>query len=201
MRSNTAAALCFIIAVFFASGCAHRQGLPYTQGPLPDDIFISPAANPCSGARVAVFAFSSPDYAAGKGLKAGRQLCNALETSGAFKQVVLEPGIPDMTLRNLIDMARIKRYDLIITGHLIHYFEGSDVGTSRVTEEIRVIRVRGGKPGLLWHAEASEKTPPARSTDYVFMQTDGKPAPSPGTLMKQNADKFARMMLTVPPLQ
>ena len=196
---HTMLTFCVLLAVLFWSGCAHRNQLSIPEAALPDDVFSTPGTNPCMGARVGVFAFSSPVYAADKGDRATRILCNALEATGVFKQVVFEPGIRDMTLRNLINAARIKRYDLIITGKLTQYYEGSYVEAAAVTQTIRVIRVRGGKPGLLWHASASERISPDRSTDYILFQTDGEPAPSPSTLMKKNADKFVKMMLTLPP--
>ncbi|MFP3912489.1 MAG: hypothetical protein ACLFUT_10470 [Desulfobacteraceae bacterium] len=199
IRPNTALTLCSLLAVLFWSGCAHQDRLRVPDAPLPENIFSTPETNPCMGARVGVFSFSSPDYAADKGTPATRILCNALEATGVFKQVAFEPRIGDMTLRNLINIARIKRYDLIITGKLTQYYEGSYVEAAAVTETIRVIRVRGGKPGLLWHAGASERISPNRSTDYILFQTDGGPAPSPSTLMKKNADKFVKMMLTHPP--
>jgi len=188
-----------IIAMLVFSGCAsqHRTTLP--SAGLPEEIFTTPGTNAYSGARVGVFAFSAPDYARDMGPIASQILCNELQRTRAFREVISHADIPDMTMGNLINIARIKRYDLIITGKLLHYFEGTYLEASSVEEEMRVIRVRGGKPRLLWYAKASETVSPVSSKDFIFFQSQGEPAPSPATLMKKNAEKFCQMILKVPP--
>lgn len=188
-----------VIALLLFSGCATQQGAMFASGALPEEIFLAPETNDSSGASVGVFAFSGPAYAAEMGPLAAQILIDELEKTRAFRKVVFEPDILDMTLGNLVNVARIKRYDLIITGRLVHYFEGTALETSRVSEEIRVIRVRGGKPRVLWHAKASETAPPSRSKDFIFFLSEGSPAPSPATLMRTTAEKFCNMILTVPP--
>ena len=126
-------------------------------------------------------------------------MCQELEQKGVFAEVIPLPDIRDMTMRNLINVARIKRYDLIITGELLYHFEGSLLEPSSVTEEIRVVRVRGGKPLTLWHAKATETAPPALSTDYIVAQGKGASAPSTAVLMKRNAEKFCNMIFDLPP--
>ena len=116
-----------------------------------------------------------------------------------LQRVILLPDILDMTIGNLVRVARIKRYDLIIIGKLLYYFDGSYLEPSKVMEEIRVVQVRGGKPQTLWHAKAAETAHPALSTDYFIAQGKGAPAPSTALLMKRNAEKFCHMILDLPP--
>lgn len=201
IRRHILRTISMTVILLLWAGCAHQKTASVYDAQLPEEIFSSPGETFCAGARVAIFAFSSPDYAIDKGSVAGRLLCDALEQTGVFEQVVFEPDISDMTMRNLIDIARIKRYDLIVTGKLTYYLAGSYVGPSSVTESIRVVRVRGGRPELLWHARASEESSPVQSVDLIFFETDASPARSPYTLMRRNADKFAKMMLTLPPIQ
>ena len=187
-----------IIAISLLLGCAHQNKGVLPPVSLPNEIFSIPGTNSYGTARVGVFAFAGPDYARDMGPIASQILCNELQKTRAFREVISQPAILNMTIGNLINVARIKRYDLIITGRLLHYFEGSALEASSVIEEIRVIRVRGGKPGILWHAKTSETGSPVPSRDFIFFLSDGKPAPSPATLMRISAEKFCKMILTLP---
>jgi hypothetical protein len=189
------------VALLLLSGCAHTDATELSTDALPEEVYLTPEINDTRGARVAIYAFPGPDYAQEMGHLASEILCNALEKSRAFREVISQPRIDDMTLGNLVNVARIKRFDLIIVGRLLTWFEGTGLEPSRVREEIRVISVRGGRPRVLWHAAASEAGSPERSTDYIFFLSDGSPAPSPAALMKMNAEKFCNMILTLPPQQ
>lgn len=180
-------------------GCAYQRSVVLPPVGLPKAIFSTPGTNTYGMARVGVFAFAEPSYAPKMGRVASLLLCEELEKTGTFRDVTPQPDIPDMTMRNLINIARINRYDLIIIGKLLYYFEGSDLAPSSVSEEIRVIKIRGGKPRVLWHATAAETASPALSTDYIFVQGRGAPAPSTTVLMRRNAEKFSKMILTLPP--
>ncbi len=180
-------------------GCSYQRSITLPPVGLPEGIFSIPPSNHYGAARVGVFAFIDPSYAEGKGKVAALFLCQELEQRGVFAEVVLLPDIRDMTLRNLVNAARIKRYDLIIVGELLYYFEGSSLEPSSVTEEIRIVKVRGGRPVTLWYAKATETAPPALSTDYIVVQGKGAPAPSNAVLMRRNAEKFCNMILDLPP--
>ena len=188
-----------IIAIVLLVGCSYQRKVTLPPVGLPEGIFSIPQSNNYGAAKVAVFSFSEPSYALGRGKIAALFLCQELEQKGVFAEVIPLPDIEDMTMRNLIDVARIKRYDLIIIGELLYHFEGSLLEPSSVTEEIRVVKVRGGKPLTLWHAKATETAPPALSTDYFVAQGKGAPAPSTAVLMKRNAEKFCNMIFDLPP--
>ena len=188
-----------IIATALLAGCSYQRKVTLPPAGLPEGIFSIPRSNNYGAARVGVFAFSDPAYAGGKGKVAAHLLCQELEKKGVFAEVIPLPDIRDMTIRNLINVARIKRYDLIITGELLYHFEGSLLEPASVTEEIRVVKVREGKPLTLWHAKAAETAPPALSTDYIVAQGKGAPAPSTAVLMKRNAEKFCNMIRDLPP--
>lgn len=199
MKLTAKTAIFVIIAIFLFLGCAYQRRVVLPSVGLPNEIFSTPGTNSYGTARVGVFAFSGPDYAPNMGRVASRLLCEELEKVGAFRDVIPQPDLLDMTMRNVINIARINRYDLIITGKLLHYFEGTALEASSVSEEMRVIRVRGGRPRVLWHAKTSETVSPVLSRDFIFFMSDGKPAPSPATLMKISAEKFCKMILTLPP--
>ena len=134
-----------IMAVSLLVGCAYQRNVTLPPVGLPEGIFSIPQSNNYGAASVAVFSFSAPSNAQGKGEVAALFLCQELEQKGVFREIISLPDINDMTMRNLINHARIKRYDLIIVGKLLYYFEGSLLEPSSVKEEIRVIKVRGGK--------------------------------------------------------
>jgi hypothetical protein len=188
-----------ITAVVLLAGCSYQRKVALAPVGQPEGIFSVPRSNNYGAARVGVFAFSEPSYAEGKGKVASQFLCEELDQKGVFAEVIPMPDIRDMTMRNLINAARIKRYDLMITGELLYLFEGSLLEPSSVTEEIRVVKVRGGKPQTLWHAKATETAPPALSTDYIVAQGKGASAPSTAVLMKRNAEKFCNMIRDFPP--
>ena len=188
-----------IVAISLLAGCTYQRDVTLPPVGLPEEVFSTPQPNNYGGARVAVFSFVAPTNAPGKGRTAALFLCQELERKGVFAEIIPLPDIRDMTMRNLINAARIKRYDLIIVGEILYYFEGSLLEASSVTEELRVVKVRGGRPVTLWYAKATETAPPALSTDYIVAKGKGAAAPSTAVLMRRNAEKFCNMILDLPP--
>jgi len=183
------------MAVLFLVGCSYQRSVSLPAVGLPDGIFSMPQGNATyRNANVAVFSFKEPVYAPGQGKAAARILCQEMEQMGLFSSVVLQPDILNMTMGNLIDVARSRGYDLLIVGDLLYYFSGSDLEPSEVTEEIRIIKIRGGRPSTLWHAKATEIAMPALTKDYILARGKGAPAPTTGVLMKRNAQKFCNMI-------
>lgn len=181
------------IAISILAGCAFQNKVG-----LPEEIYSIPQVNDFSTARVGVFKFKGLSYAKGKGKDAALYLCRELERSGAFFDVIPDLEIEDMNMNNLINIALSKRYDLIITGELLYYIEGSYLQPSHVTEEIRVIATRGRPRTTLWHAKVTEIGSPDPSNDCILFTTHQTPAPSTMWLMKKNAKKIVNMILTLP---
>jgi len=199
MKLSTTMKICAIITMALLLGCAYQRKVALPRVGLPDEVFSTPGINNYGAARVGVFAFSGPTHAPDMGRVASRLLCDELEKTRAFRDVTTHPDLLDMTMRNVINIAMMNRYDLIITGKLHQYLEGTDLAASSVSEEIRVIKVKGGKPRVLWHARATETVSPALSGDYIFALGRGAPAPSTTILMRRNAKKFCKMILALPP--
>ncbi len=186
------------ITLFFAPGCSYQRSVSLPPVELPESIFSTPPRNVYSGARVGVFSFKEPVYAPGQGKIAARFLCQELQQMGVFEAVILQPDILNMTMGNLINAARSQRYDLLIVGDLLYYFPGSDLEPSEITEEIRIVKVKGGRPSTLWYARATETAMPALFKDYIFARGKGAPAPTTELLMKRNARKFCNMIIDLP---
>ncbi len=187
-----------MISLFFILSCSYQRSLSLPSVGLPENVFLAPEKNIYYGAKVAVFSFGEPVNAPGQGKRAARFLCQELEQAGIFRAVILQPDILNMTMSNLIDAARNKGYDLLIVGDLIYAFPGSDLEPSEVTEEIRIIRIRGGRPSTLWYARATEVVKPALFNDYILARGRGAPAPTTEVLMQRNARKFCNMITESP---
>ena len=186
------------VTLFFPPGCSYQRSVSLPPVGLPESIFSAPPTNAYSDARVALFSFKEPVYAPGQGKIAARYLCQELEQMRVFSAVILQPDILNMTMGNLINAARSQGYDLLIVGNLLYYFPGSDLEPSEVTEEIRIVRVKGGRPSTLWYARATETAMPALFKDYIFARGKGAPAPTTELLMKRNARKFCNMIIELP---
>ena len=189
-----------ILTAVLLAGCSYQRQVTLPPVGLPEGIYSVPHSNHYGSAKVGVFAFGEPSHAEGAGKVAARLLCQELQQKRVFEEVMQLPDITNMTMGNLINFARMKRYDLIITGKLLYYFEGSSLEPSSVTQEIQVVEVSGGEPRLLWYARAAETARPILAADYIIAKEEGSPAPSTAVLMRRNAEKFCNMLLDLRPL-
>ena len=114
-----------------------------------------------------------------------------------FFRVVPEFGVEDLSFENLIKIAEKKHYELIITGIVRYYMDGSSLQESRVDEQIQIIHVPTKE--MLWYAETVEIGKPVQSSDYIFFKIKNEPAPSTALLMSINAQKLCNMFLSVSP--
>ena len=200
MRVKQRLLIAFLLAAFLICGCAH---LPYTKSPqqfpvvgLPEDIFVWPKENPFKHSRVKVCWFGEPAYARGTGSFAARTLVDLLLTKRVFSQVSMEQsdGCEIKTCVN--DRAGSQEYDLMITGDVTHYMDGSVYMAAHVTERISVVHVPTGL--VLWSASANSRSEPAPIRDYILFQTKGAPAEPASVLIERNAAKFCNMLLRLP---
>lgn len=188
-----------IVALLFA-GCANRRQKIHMFKSflidLPEEIYVSPKDNPYKNARVGVFRFKDPSYAQGTGETAAEAMFNELLKKGVFSYVSYEVSEADEGMAHHMERARWKGHDLIITGNVLYYFNGSDYEASKVNEQIHVVDVPTGR--ILWSATAKSKDAPVPSMDYLLFQTSGIPAKPATTLIKRNSEKFSNMLLELP---
>lgn len=197
--------LYLMMMTFCLSGCSsesiiitklYEWGSVAEHSGLPEQIYINPCHNDYFRSHVAVFKFREPAHAKGMGTAASESLYEALLSNTVFVSVKLETDVADLSIDHLMDIARSRNYDLIITGDLLYYFEGSLQQPSRVDERIRVIDV--AKSTTLWYAKAMEVGPPIPDTDHIFTQRRGAQAPTTWALLRRNGEKFCKMLLNVP---
>ena len=186
-----------LVAGFFLVGCSYQRKVYLKRPDLPEHVYRIPLENDYLGARVAVFNFREPPYARGMGTVAAASLYHELLTNKVFVTVTHESDISDLRLENLLDFAQDNDYDLIITGDLLYFFEGSLHLPSRIDQRIRVVHVQDQK--TLWYAKAVDIGPNAPSSDYYVALGKGASAPTTRTLFARNANKFSKMLISLPP--
>ena len=162
---------------------------------LPEHIYKRPSYDLSRGTAIGVFRFWSPEYAPGSGYAAATMLYKELLERG-FSNVDAEFDVHDTRLGNIMEIAKRKNYELIITGEVSYYISGSELQESRVDEQIKAIDMLTKK--TVWYADLIEIGRPVYGADYIFFSTKGKEAPPPAVLMRRNARKFCNMFLTVP---
>lgn len=187
------------LLVSFLIGCIFQQKVPSRSLNLPEEIYVTPQQNYHKALKVGLFKFTDPTNAPGLGKASAQYLYRELLKNKVFSDVTLEIDVADTQISNLIEIADAQKYDLIITGDILYYFEGGNYESSHVEEEIRVIRVNDKKTQTLWHAGAVAIGLPTPSTDFIFMQRNGFPAPAAMALIKRNAKKFSNLFLTASP--
>ncbi len=183
--------LVLAIGLFLVS-CSYQQKIVLEPVSLPEYIYKRPMENDYVGANVGVFDFIAPPYAGTMGRVASECLYEELLKSGIFKNVTYEAEVSDLRLQRLMDIANNKGYELIITGDLLYYFEGSLYYPSRVDERIRVIDIYTKK--TLWYAKAIDIGPCAPDADFLVVEGYGMSAPSTRVLFQRNAQKFCKML-------
>jgi hypothetical protein len=195
MSTLTRISVYAFLLVFFLSGCIFQQKVPSRSSGLPEDIYVTPQQNYHKALKVGLFKYTDPTNAPGLGRTSAQYLYRELLKNKVFLDISLEIDVADTQINNLIDIANAKKYDLIITGDILYYFEGGNFEISHVEEEIRVLRVNDKSAQTLWYAGAVEIGLPTPSTDSIFKQTNGFPAPAAKALIKRNAQKFCNLFL------
>ncbi len=189
--------LCLLV---FPAGCSHlsreRISLKYWTPNLPEQIVLCPEVNPFKHSKVAVFSFKAPFPDNGVGKAAAEAVYNDLLQKGVFDYVSNETSHHILSMRNSLETAQSEGYDLMITGEILDYLDGSELLSSRVTEKIHVVHVASRR--ILWVAVARSLSEPDPSNDYLLFQTRGRAADPARTLIKENANKFGNLMLLKP---
>ena len=189
-----------LLIAFFLTGCSYERHAAAVWDPfftdLPEQVYICPKVNAFKHSKVGVFRFSEPLYACGTGMDAAGAVFDDLLEQGVFSYIINEAVQEHMGTADILGLARSRGYDLIITGDVLYYFEGSELKPSSVTERIRVVHVPTSR--ILWSATAKSLAHPVPSVDYFLFQTRGGPARPADGLVKENAAKFSNMLLKLP---
>lgn len=185
------------VALAVISGCSYKAKRLIFTVPLPEHVYQQPGMNYYAASSVGVFAFASPAYAPDVGDRAAQLFYELLKEKDVFRRTI--PLFHSGYIPGGQQMARAKadECELIITGTVRYYLDGSLTQASRVDVEIHVVAVSSGKQ--IWHAGAAEIGTPDPPTDYFLFQTAGKPAPAASALMARNLEKFVRLFTSESP--
>ncbi|MBI9074889.1 MAG: hypothetical protein JEZ02_05695 [Desulfatibacillum sp.] len=174
------------------AACSHGDAKALADASMPEEVYAATDQNYYRNAKVGVFPFTSPAYARGTGNNAASILCRQLEKNRVFSKVFLEP---DTDPAEIFNIARAKRYDLVITGSILYWFDGSTMEPSRVEQEIVVTKPSGKEQKILWKARLMETGWPVQPKDFILVQKPGAPAPSAMALVQKNSGKFCKLLL------
>jgi len=174
-------------------GCSYQKGVVFGPSDLPEAIYVSPDHKHYRPLRVGVFQFTSPSHAPLTGKAAAHSLYVNLLRQNVFAEIAFESDtIADQRSITNTDIAR--KYDLIIIGNLLHYFDGGDFHTSHVEEDFSAVKRVGDRTEVLLYARALSVGSPIPSADYILLRTPTLPAPSGSVLMERNAAKFSNLV-------
>lgn len=165
-----------------------------------ETIYQVPKDKDYSQSRVAFFRFEGPKQypshnyiqVPDPGYDASYWLYQQLLQRGIFKGVVPVLGEEGIPFTQKIKIAREQGCDLMITGTVLYYFEGSPFLNSRVDEEIRVFDVETNDSIMI--SESTELGIPKPYRDYFVVLIEGKPAPPASALLLAHAKKFSEML-------
>ena len=202
--------MAIIILILLSSGCtfqswelpresaAHKY-IPYSPPWLNTrysrgtfNIYKKPNINTYNEEQVGIFAFQPPSYANRIGSIAATILYQRLLKYKIYWEVMSEIDKGELPLQTQIEIAKIRGYDLIITGEVKYYFDGSLVKQSRVDQEIKIIDVKTEQ--ILWHIEAFEIGKPIYEENCRVFKIRGEEAPSTMELMSVISERFCKVL-------
>ena len=159
---------------------------------MPEAVYFCFDPATFKNSRVAVLLFTAPDYAPFAGFLASHSLYLRLKASGIFLDVSPEyEKIMPSSQEYLMEFARKNNYDMLITGAVTYYFDGSALQESRVDEMVKIISAHTG--AATCQAYASESGVPKKEERFLrfFYDYDKNAPASPAAhLMDINAIKF-----------
>ena len=178
-------------------GCASTfRGEP--QRPVnctPMEIFARADAGSYSSAKVGIFPFSTPHYAA----EAAHELTTIYyeETlrNGIFKQVVVIPH-EVRSDGEAIWWGRREQCSLVMIPTLSYMIDGSGALTNQLVVAIRIVDTRSGK--LLWYFTQKASSAPGADIDLVWSTIPGQPARGYRALARFLAQQTPQVLLPPP---
>ena len=199
---KTRTAVVGLLILVFLTGCADKQfRIPYlhrkpagatlTMPPLPEHIMKRSKLEEHNTARIGVFRFTDMGNNIGVGYTAAGMLYQALLKYNTFAVIGSEIDNQGADLATQLGIAKQKGYDLMVTGRVLQYLDGTLYQESRVDLELKVYDVMTTEN--LWYATASAADQPLPNKDYyVFKKKGREPAP-PSILIEKNIAKFINL--------
>ena len=174
-------------------GCTYQRRVELPPPEFPEQIHVTSPLDTFRNSSVAVFRFTEPTYAGGTGQTAADFVYYELRKGSIFSRVMNEVQHAHLGSADVMDMARTKGYDLVVSGEVLYYFDGTSELPSRVVERMKVVHVPTQE--VLWYATMVDEISPAEGTDYFVAIGKGAPAPPATLLLQRNAEKFCNLLL------
>ncbi|MBW2370674.1 MAG: hypothetical protein JRH15_22615 [Deltaproteobacteria bacterium] len=172
-------------------GCAKSRIPVVGRGKAPEQIYTEPKTNNYQDKQVGVFRFSAAPYPDSVGYAASQSVFQALLAKKVFLHLIPAYDDPHLELDKQLSAAHDRGMDLVITGKVTYYLDGSRSQASRVDEVVMAYDVKSRE--MIWYAKASAQSKPSLEKDYVFIQKTGKPAQSASELIVENAKKISNL--------
>ncbi len=166
---------------------------------LPDAVYVWPEQNIYSGSRVLIQTFQSPAYAPRIGSYTAETLAKQLRLHKVFGEIQLDGGSETYSPGDWRYLLAGQNCDLLITGRVNFFLEGSSQQPSKVVVETKVYEMAGDFLHLLWHMQADAFGEPRASKDWYIYRSPPVPAPSGQELVQRCSIQFANALLHVPP--
>lgn len=203
MKSHVKNVGVFLLPLLFlllTSGCGSKL-LPQSHrdapaDSLPEKIHQQPLRNTYANARVAVFSFSEPPHHTDVGYNTANSLYQALVQHTIFHIIMPELTPRGLDLAGQLETSRAKGYDLVITGSVPYYLDGTLYQESRV--DIVVTAYDVNTAAIVWHAVATATSRPHNGKDYYLYKTKTKRPLPPAALIEMNINKFINMFASTP---
>ena len=202
MKKNIIILIIFSFLNVLISSCVSQQiKLNFCENNLPENIYVQPYKKSFSGSRACILRFSEPteinksQNADLIGKMCAQYFYQELARTSFFSSITLDLTNQALCESDFIKIAKSNNCDIIITGDLLYYFEGSALSPSQVEQEIHVFSVSESGLETLWHAKAIEIAHPDISKDYIFFKTQGTQALPAMELVKKNAKKFCNLFI------
>jgi hypothetical protein len=174
-------------------GCAAKSIPFYGKPSLPEFVYKAPEKNEYKEAMVGVFRFTTGSYSNDIGIVAAESLYQALLEKKVFSEIQQATEIKNTSLENQFAFAREKGFELIITGKILYYIDGSRSQPSRVEQEIKAYDVSSQK--LVWYAKTTNSDEPDLEKDLIIYRKAGAPARPVSELMNESIEKMANLFL------
>jgi len=192
MNGGMKAAMVALLVAFVGLGCSYQRKGALKPVGLPEYVYKTPTPEEYVGSYAGVFNFRAPEYAGHMGRVAGECLYEELLKRGIFSRLTYEAESVDLNREKILAVAKAKGYELVITGDLLYYFEGSLHYPSRVDQRMEVMGV--DQDNILWYAKAVDIGPCYPFVDYLVVEGYGRSAPSTRQLFERNAKKFCELL-------
>lgn len=198
--------------LMFVSGCApegknvrspaeKKISASSSDAGLPKAVYCTPEQNIYYGARAVIQVFGQPFYLEGVGKYAARGLSRQLSEQSVFQNVRLETEANSYATQELKDILAQEDCDLLITGHVLFFLEGSTQQPSQVAIEAKVYEKADDSLHLLWHLHAEEVSEPRAAKDLYLFRLPPVPALSGQELINKCTAQFVNALLHLPPRQ